>query len=218
MRFELFSVAALLLGSVVASPVENDATKDAAYLETYLKKMSSDLAIIKSTIRALPSGGDATVANRESQRLLNLLITNNQDVQNGAREIRRGPVLRDYAITELTTLQSQLRDVMSGLITENTKRMIWTAGKQAAQDRFYQEIRASSDAARELGDAMTSKASSIIVTAYGSSVGLPNCVFDAKELFHSYFETNEFCQSCRWSPDSCTTWNRLKNFDFILHP
>jgi hypothetical protein len=171
MRFGLFTLAALLVGSVAALPVENSAAKENAFVvDLYLRKMSSDLSIIKTTIKGLPSGGDVNLANREAQKLLNLLIANNQDVQNGAKEIRRGLPLREVSVTDLNTLQSQMRDVMNGLLTENTKKMIWTAGKQAAQDRFYQEIRNSADAARELGDAMTAKSSSVLITAFGSGV------------------------------------------------
>jgi hypothetical protein len=176
MRFGLFSVA-LLAGSVVALPTQTEESNTAAEnhpLDTYLKKMSSDLTIIKNNIRMLPTGGDVAAANREAQRLLDLLIANNLDAQEGAREIRRSPALRaDQTTTllgDLTSLQGLMKDVMNGLITENTKRMIWTAGKRAAQERFYKEIKNSADAAREIGDAMNSKLNLVVAGTVGNTV------------------------------------------------
>jgi hypothetical protein len=195
MRFGLLS-AVLLVGSVVALPVPNEkvnAGKDNPVLDGYMRKMSGDLTIIKNNIRTLPTGGDVAAANREAQRLLDMLVNNNRDVQDAASGIRRSPALSTAEgaslIGELNSLQGLMRDVMNGLVAENTKRMIWTAGKQAAQERFHKEIKNSADAAKSLGDAMNSKLGAVVAGTVGNTVKAYWQTIFQQAIVVSYFHT-----------------------------
>jgi hypothetical protein len=174
MHFGFLSVA-LLFGGVFASPVEKqlsarattatDAkqiiTRDTSVIDKYIKKVSDDLENIKTTIRALPSGGTQEDANYHALRLLDKYKALNNDIRNGARDIRRGPSVNvietAILLTGVNSFASLITDAVNAIMTENAKRMIWTAGKQDAQQRFFIELENASEACTNFGDALVSK-------------------------------------------------------------
>jgi hypothetical protein len=174
MHFGFFSVA-LLFGSVIASPVEtqlhakntlvtdekNLRTRDTSVIDRYIKRMTDQLTYLKNTIRSLPSGGTQDDANRGAMQLLDLHKRLNNDMRDGAREIRKGPSVNAIEavvlLTGINSFSNLISDVVLSMTSENVKRMIWTAGKQDAQKRFYSELVAAQDACIAISDAMMGK-------------------------------------------------------------
>jgi hypothetical protein len=174
MHLGIFSVA-LLFSSVFALPVEKQlleqdvspdttkqlATRDTSVIERAHKALTSDLNMIKSTIRGLPSGGSESIANMHSRRLLDQYVQLNNDIRDGAYNIRKGPSVGQVETLMLSTtigaFTTLISEVTTGMTSENTKRMIWTAGQRAAQDRFAQELATSSAAVTMYGDAIISR-------------------------------------------------------------
>jgi hypothetical protein len=174
MHLGFFSVA-LLLGNVLASPVEKQLsakeiantnvkqlkTRDTQVIDRYIKKISDDLVVIKNTIRGLPSGGTQEEANDHALRLLDQYQKLNKDIRDGSRDIRRGPsvtyIETALLLTGVNSFATLITEAVNAIMTENAKRMIWTAGKQDAQKRFYTELVSASEGCTNFGDAMVSR-------------------------------------------------------------
>jgi hypothetical protein len=173
MRFGLFSIA-FLLGSAVARPTALQLDRrDTTVIEAHLKKLTADLTILKNTLKTLPTGGDKAAADREAKKLLSQLVDHNRDQRDGAVGIKRTQPMKmgedGRVVSEINALSNLMHDVLGGFATENTKKMIWTAGKRDAQQRFASELKVSADGARELSDIMISKLSSSVLTLAGQS-------------------------------------------------
>jgi hypothetical protein len=161
MHLGIFSVA-LLCSSVFALPIDKQlASRDLTVIDKYFKSISSDLNMIKSTIKGLPNGGSESIANIHAKRLLDQYTQLNHDIKEGSLAVKKGPGVFTLELvpltTSLTSFSSLTTDVVNGMMSENTKRMIWTAGKKQAQDRFAQELANASGTVTSFGDAIISK-------------------------------------------------------------
>jgi len=174
MRFGFLSIP-LLIGTGIALSIEGPPTgkdishieatrakaKDAAIVDNWLNRISSSLTSTRAIINGLPHGGDVETANREALRLLDQLVRLSRELSDGARDIKNGPsisaVEAGLLLLSINNMSSLTSDCVKGLITENTKMMVWTAGKQNAQNRFASEIQLFQKANQNFTDAMTSK-------------------------------------------------------------
>jgi phosphosulfolactate synthase (CoM biosynthesis protein A) len=136
----------VLIGSVAAFPVKIPIVtrRDTSVIDAYLTRMSADLQTLKMSLRNLPSGGTQDVANQKAKSLLEELKTLGRTMEIGANAVRNGPTvgaLETIGLTgEVTMMSSLVNDVTAGFNTENTKRMIWFAGKREAQSQFAKEL------------------------------------------------------------------------------
>jgi len=174
MRFGFLSIP-LLIGTGIALSLEGPPTgkdlshievnrtkaKDAAVVDNWLNRISGSLSYTKTIINGLPRGGDMETANREALRLLDQLVKLSRELSDGARDIKNGPSISaieaGVLLLSINNMSSLTSDCVNGLMTENTKMMVWTAGKQNAQNRFASELKLFSKANQDFTAAMTSK-------------------------------------------------------------
>jgi hypothetical protein len=145
MRFAFLSLG-LLIGSASASPIASplEARKDNSVIDAYLTRMSADLQALKHTLKTLPTGGSRDVANQKALTLLDQLRTFGRTMESGIVPVKAGPAVNSVeALTlvgEVSSMTSLVSDVNTGFMQENTKKLIWVAGKKEAQNRFAQEL------------------------------------------------------------------------------
>jgi phosphosulfolactate synthase (CoM biosynthesis protein A) len=158
-----FLALSLLVGSVVTFPIKTSAVtrRDTTIADAYLTRMSADLQTLKVSLKSLPSGGSQDIATQRAKRLLEELKTLGRTMEVGARDVRTGPsvtALETLSLTgQVTMMSSLVNDVTVGFNTENTKRMIWTAGKKDAQKEFAQELARNSRAYSNFATSLISR-------------------------------------------------------------
>jgi hypothetical protein len=155
-----FLTLSVLLGSVAALPITTPylARRDTSVIDRYLARMSSDLQVLKSSLNALPKGGSQEVANQKALTLLEQLKSLGRTMETGTTAVRSGPsvlALETLGLTTRATSMSNLiNDVTTGFNSENTKKMIWFAGKREAQYQFADQLSRNSRANRNFATAL----------------------------------------------------------------
>jgi hypothetical protein len=158
-----FLTLSVFLGCAVASPITSPdlARRDTSVADAYLAKISADLLVLKATLNGLPRGGNQDVANQKALTLLDQLRTLGRTMETATSAVRGGPsifVMESIGLTGKTNSMSSLvRDVTAGFNTENTKHMIWYAGKREAQYQFADELSRISRAYGNFAGAMIEK-------------------------------------------------------------
>jgi hypothetical protein len=162
MQFGLLTLI-VLIASVAALPFERTLAtrRDTSVIDVYLTRMSADLQVLKLDLRGLPSGGSREIANQRALNLLDELKKLGRTMEAGINAVRGGPsvtALETIGLTgSVTSMSSLVSDVTAGFNTENTKRMIWFAGKKEAQNSFAQELARNSKAYSNFANALISK-------------------------------------------------------------
>jgi hypothetical protein len=162
MHFSFLSFT-LLIGSVAALPITVPlvAKRDTAVVDAYLARMSADLQVLKISLKGLPSGGSQDVANQKARKLLDELRTLGHTMETGGSAVKGGPSIGAFETigltSQVTSMSSLVNDVTVGFNTENTKRMIWFAGKKEAQNQFAIELTRNSRAYADFAAALISK-------------------------------------------------------------
>jgi hypothetical protein len=153
----------LLIGSVAAYPTATPTVtrRDTSAIDNSLSRISANLQTLKYTIKTLPSGGSWEAANQKAQTLLDQLRTLDRTLESAVTAVKKGPTVGAleavYVAAEVSTMSNLVSDVTTGFNTENTKKMIWYAGKKEAQSQFAQELARNSKVHDQFAAAIISK-------------------------------------------------------------
>jgi hypothetical protein len=147
--------AVCLLSSAIAAPTTLIA-RDTTVIERAVYRVTMSTSRLDQALRSLPQGGSSQEAARYTTNLIGLGREIIEDMNVGAREIRRGPMMGPIEnvkiVDPLQNMAKWLQSAMTGWV--NAKTMVTVAGRKT---NVHEHLLAIAEAVTQFGDGWYNK-------------------------------------------------------------